>query len=291
MMTTVQLLLHTWDWEPSVLVGCMTLLVGYGAVIRPLTGRAALFVAGIVTLLVALLSPIDVLGDGYLFSAHMLQHLMLELIVPPLLLLGIPPWAYARLLQWAPAERAERVLGRPLLAWPLGVGVLWVWHAPALYDLALRSQGVHIAQHLMFLITATIFWWPVIAPLPERRRLLALAPVPYLIAAGLSSSLLGIILTFSPTNLYAPYLHPIDRLGLLPLIRQGWGLSARTDHQLGGLLMWVLSSPVFLLATAIALARWYYEPEPDLERLEQEDEKHDEVDDLAGAPATHARSA
>lgn len=261
-MTTWQLLASGWDWEPTVVVGCLALLAAYIAVARPLSARAALFVAGDAILLLALVSPIDTLGDTYLFSAHMLQHLLLVLAVPPLLLLGIPPRLFERLLLWEPARRVERVLGRPLLAWTLGTGTLWLWHAPPLYDAALRSEGVHIVQHLTFLVTATIFWWPVVAPAPLR-RLASLAAVPYLIASSLASSVLGVILTFAPPGLYAPYLHPADPLGILRLIRQGWGFSARADQQLGGLLMWTLTSPVYLTALAAALARWYMEPDTD----------------------------
>lgn len=269
-MTTGQLLLTAWDWEPSVLIGCAALVAGYWAEVRPITARAALFVAGVVFMLVALVSPIDVLGDSYLFSMHMLQHLLLVLVVAPLLLLGIPPHAFRRLLRWRAADRAERVLGRPLLAWAIGVGTLWVWHAPPLYELALRYEGVHIVQHLFFLVSASILWWPVIAPVPERRRLSSFAAMPYLLATALSSSLLGIIITFAPLGLYPSYLHPVDHLGILPLIRGQWHVTALADQQLGGLMMWVLSSPVYLLATAIALGRWYGEGERDEEADEAE---------------------
>ncbi len=262
-MTTGQLLLRAWDWEPSVLLGCAALLVAYGVAVRPWTRRAAVFVAGVVVLLLALISPIDVLGDSYLFSAHMLQHLLLMLAVPPLLLYGIPPHAFARLLCWGVADRVERVVGRPLPAWLIGIGTLWVWHAPPLYDLALRYEGVHIVQHLCFLVAATIFWWPVIAPLPGRRHLSSFAAMPYLLLAALSSSVLGIVITFAPVGLYAPYLHPLDHLGALSLIRGQWHFSAQSDQQLGGTMMWILSSPVYLVATALALARWYGEGEGD----------------------------
>jgi len=264
-MTTQQLLLDAWDWEPSVLIGCAALLVGYWVEARPITARLALFMTAVVVMLLALISPIDTLGDGYLFSAHMLQHLLLVLVVPPLLLLGVPAWSFARLLRWTLADKIERVLGRPLLAWPLGMGTLWVWHAPALYDLALRYEGVHVLQHLCFLMSAMIFWWPVIAPLPERRQLPSLGAVVYLIAGGLVSSLLGIIITLAPLGLYPAYLHPVDRLGILPLIRgrSQWNFSALADQQVGGVLMWILSSPLYLLASAVALARWYGESETD----------------------------
>lgn len=260
-MTTGRLLLSTWDWQPSVLVGCVALLVAYAVAAPPLTRRAAAFVTGVVVLLLALISPLDTLGDSYLFSAHMLQHLLLMLVVPPLLLYGLPPYAFARLLQWGVARRVERAVGRPLVAWLIGLGTLWVWHAPSLYDLALHDEGVHIVQHLCFLVAATIFWWPVIAPLPERRRLSSFAAMPYLLAAALSSSLLGIVITFAPAGLYAPYLHPLDRLGALALIRGQWRLSAQSDQQLGGAMMWILTSPIYLGATALALGRWYGEGE------------------------------
>jgi len=83
----------------------------------------------------------------------------------------------------------------------------------------------------------------------------------------LTSSLLGIIITLAPLGLYPAYLHPVDRLGILPLIRgrSQWNFSALADQQVGGVLMWILSSPLYLLASAVALARWYGEPEPDEE--------------------------
>ena len=87
--------------------------------------------------------------------------------------------------------------------------------------------------------------------------------MPYLLAAALSSSVLGIIITFAPPGLYAPYLHPFDRLGALALIRGQWHVSAQSDQQLGGAMMWILSSPVYLAATALALGRWYGEGEAD----------------------------
>src|SRR5919202_999215 len=207
-MTTGQLLTSTWDWEPTVLAGCAALAAGYVVVARPRGIRAVSFMAGVLTLLLALISPLDALGDTYLFSAHMLQHFLLILVVPPLLLLGIPPRMAERALRWEPASWAEWVFGQPVLAWLLGIGSLWVWHAPALYDAALANEGLHVVQHLCFLVTSTIFWWVVIAPVPERWRLNLLASAAYLLLASLVSSLLGVILTFAPPGLYPPYLHP-----------------------------------------------------------------------------------
>ncbi len=265
-MTTWRLLLSAWDLEPSILAGCAALIAAYAALVRPLTARAAIYVTGVAIMLAALVSPIDVLG-GYLFSAHMLQHLLLLLVVPPLLLLGLPPEGTRRFLTWGPARRVERVIGQPLVAWLLGSVTLWAWHWPALYDAAVVSQGAHILQHLSFLVTATIFWWPVLAPVPEARRLGFFAALGYLLAAGFVDSVLGIIITFAPTGLYPVYLHPIDRLGALPLIRGAWGLSAEADQQGGGLLMWVLGDPIYLVFILGLFARWYTAPDDDEERI------------------------
>ncbi|HMA35209.1 MAG TPA: cytochrome c oxidase assembly protein [Chloroflexia bacterium] len=262
-MTTTQLFMSTWRWDPTVLLGCAALLAAYAGLLRRLVPAALLFGAGVATLLLSLVSPIDTLGDTYLVSAHMVQHLLLLLIVPPLLLLGIPPQAGARLLAWAPARRLERVLSRPALAWVLAVSTIWVWHVPALYDAALADEGLHVVEHLCFLITATIFWWPVLHPVPARRLDVG-AVLIYLVSAALASDLLGIIITFAPTGLYPPYLHPPNPHGVLTLLRDDWGLSPATDQQIAGVLMWIFGSLPYLAVILGTLARWLDEPEADL---------------------------
>ncbi|HYM68937.1 MAG TPA: cytochrome c oxidase assembly protein [bacterium] len=260
-MTLWRALAATWSWEPSVVAGCAVLAGAYlGLAGRAAPRRAVFFLAGVAALLLALDSPLDGLGDRYLFSAHMLQHMLLVLLVPPLLLLGIPPdWARAALR--VPAlRRAERGLGHPVAAWVLGIGTMCAWHVPVLYNAALAHGFVHVAQHLSFLVTSVIFWWPVCAPLPEA-RMPALGAVGYLLAAALASSGLGIILTFSPPGLYPAYLHPADPLGLLPTIRGTWGLSPAADQQIGGLLMWVPGGLAYLCAILGTLGRWYREPD------------------------------
>jgi len=260
-MTVPHFLALTWPWEPSVVLGCAVLLGGYLAAARNRTARETwCFVAGVVVLGLALDSPIDTLGDRYLFSAHMLQHLLLILVVPPLLLLGVPP-APAGSTRWqsrvpAAARRAAGTLGRPAVAWLAGVGTMWLWHAPALYNAALAYGIVHIAQHLMFLATSAIFWWPILAP-GGAARLALLPAIVYLLAAALAAGVLGILLTFAPAGLYPAYLHPPDPLGLGPLLRDGWGLSPETDQQVGGLLMWIPGGLAYLCAMLGVLARWY----------------------------------
>ena len=260
-MTTQELLLSTWDWEPSVVVGCTALAVGYLAVTR---GRASIktawFLSGVLVLLLVLVSPLDSLGDAYLFSAHVLQHFLLALIVPALLLMGTPHRLAEAALARPLLSRIERAIGRPPVSWLLGVGAMIAWHIPALFNAALANDGLHVFQHLTFLTTGTIFWWPVLAAAQDR-RLAPLAAISYLFSACAACSLLGALLTFTPPGAYPLYLHPNDRLGALRLIRDGWGLDAKSDQQLGGMLMWVPGCFVYLGGILATFARWHRMPE------------------------------
>jgi cytochrome c oxidase assembly factor CtaG len=211
-------------------------------------------------LLLALLSPLDTLGDTYLFSAHMLQHMLLILAIPPLLLLGVPAGVAKKLLHYPFVAACERVLSKPLLAWTIGVGTMWIWHWPLFYNAALATQPVHVAEHLMFLVSAMIFWWPILNPVQEA-RLAPLRAVIYLFGACIAHTVLAILLTFAPLGLYPAYLHPADALGILPLIRDRWGITPLADQQWGGLLMWIPTCLVYLGFLLATLASWYRTPE------------------------------
>ncbi len=263
-MTLSQLLVAGWHPKPEVFAGCALLGAAYLLGARPPAGRALLFLGGLAVLLLSLVSPLDTLAHTYLFSAHMAQHLLLTLIAPPLLLLGLPPRFVRRLLAPAPLRRIEGALARPLPAWGLATATMWIWHLPALYGLALGDNGIHVAQHLLFLATATLFWWPVLAPAEEPAALAPWAATLYLFTAMASGSVLGIILTFAPPGLYPAYLRPADALGLLPLIRGGWGLTPDADQQLGGLLMWIPGGFIYSLALIGTLARWFDAPEEEV---------------------------
>ncbi|MBV8773102.1 MAG: cytochrome c oxidase assembly protein [Deltaproteobacteria bacterium] len=248
-------ILTAWDPDVSVLLGCMALLAGCWAMHRKQPKRAGWFVAGVGIVLIALTSPLDRLGDEYLFSAHMLQHLLLVLGMPPLVLLGLTPHFARRILGCRPVGSIEQVLGNPFVAWLVGTGLLTLWHVPALFDAALNHEYVHILEHLCLMVSATIFWWPILAPLPEC-RLAPIAMQPYLLAGAIANSLLGVWLTFAPGQLYAAYLHPHDSLNILATLRSGWGLTPAVDQQIGGLLMWVGGSFVFVTVMAVEVIRW-----------------------------------
>jgi putative membrane protein len=231
----------SWDWEPSVVIGCAALAIGYLAVVRRRLTRAPYFLAGVLLLLLDLVSPIDTLADQYLFSAHIVQHFLLALVIPPLMLLGTPAFELRGF------DKLERVIGQPPVSWLLGVGTMLAWHIPVLFNAALASDGLHIFQHLSFLVTGAIFWWPILGPLPDR-RLPALAAVSYLFSACVCCSLLGAFLTFAPAGLYPAYLNPPAHL---------WGLDPKSDQQLGGMLMWVPGCFVYLAGILASVARWY----------------------------------
>ncbi|MGW8313916.1 MAG: cytochrome c oxidase assembly protein, partial [Desulfuromonadales bacterium] len=239
-------ILSAWSCYPSVIGGVLVLLVVYLAVtrLRP-PPRFAWFALGLLTIVVALLSPLDILSDQYLFSAHMIQHLLLVLVAPPLLLAGLPELPVRQLMTRKIPGCIEKCLGYPLVAWILGIGTLWIWHLPALYSQTLADQRVHIAEHLSFLVTGTVFWWPLVGPAASQALNTFFAMV-YLFTAALANSILGIIFAFAPTLIYTAYQNPDDSLQILKLLRENWGLSPLLDQQLGGLIMWVGGGLIFL---------------------------------------------
>jgi cytochrome c oxidase assembly factor CtaG len=208
-------------------------------------------VAAAAVFLLALMSPLAALAEGYLFSAHMLQHILLVLVAPALALMALP--ASARL----PA-RAARLLN-PAVCWVCGVGAMWVWHVPALCDAAASSHSVSAVQTLTLLALGTAFWWQLLAP-REEQRIAPLRGVVYLFAACAACTVLGIILTFSPVTVCRAYLNPVDRLGIEPMIAGTWGMTPMRDQQIGGLIMWVPMCLVYLCAIFGQLARWYGVP-------------------------------
>jgi len=255
-MTTRQLLTTAWDWEPSVVVGCAFLLIVYFMWARPrILGKSVLYTTGVIVLLLALVSPIDTLSDNYLFSVHMIQHLLLILVVAPLMLLGLPRQTAERIVGNPRLAGVERTFSHPLIAWTILAAALGLWHVPMFYNYALAHEGVHIFQHLSFLVAAVIFWWPILTPISELRLTTGPA-VLYLFLATIFNSLLGIIITFVPLGWYPAYIHPKDEFGALSLIRNQWGISAAADQQLGGLLMWVPAGLIYFTIIVLLVVRW-----------------------------------
>jgi putative membrane protein len=249
----------SWDLHPSVIIGTLALGALYArrGVLRGPRRRLAGFVAALVVLVLALNGPLHNLSDRYLFSAHMVQHLVLTMLFPPLLLYGTPAAVVRPLLRRPWVHRIAVALTRPVAAAAIFVAPIALWHLPAFYEAALRHHPLHIVQHLVFLVTAVMMWWPILSPVPELPR----APYPvqllYLFLLGIPMSVVGALITLSGRVLY-PFYAEAPRL---------WDLDALADQQIGGLIMWVLGSLVFWAVMTVVWFRWSArEEEGDAER-------------------------
>jgi putative membrane protein len=247
-MTIAQFILSGWTWNPAVLVTAALMLGIYVGAFRD-HRRIGWFAAALGVLLLTLLSPLNTLADGYLFSAHMAQHILLLLIVPALLLLSLP-----RSLSLAVGPRN---VAHPLVGWLAGVGAMWFWHVPMLCNAAVTSGPVHALQTVSLLAMGGLFWRQILAP-REAERFSPPGAVLYLFSACVTCSVLGIIITFSPVTVCSIYtMQPTDRLGLLTTIRAGWGVTPERDQQIGGLLMWVPMCLIYLSAIIAQITRWF----------------------------------
>jgi putative membrane protein len=251
-MTTTQFLISGWTWNVTTMALGALSLVAYLVAFRD-RRRIGWFTVALGVLFLTLMSPINTLADGYLFSAHMLQHILLLLVVPALLLLSLPS-------SLSLAVR-PRFLGHPFAGWVAGVGAMCFWHAPAMCNAAASSVPVHALQTGSLLVLGSLFWRQILAPRDEE-RLSPPGAVIYLFSACVTCSVLGIIITFSPVTVCSNYsMSPANHLELLQIIRSGWGISPDRDQQIGGLLMWVPMCLIYLSAIFAQIARWFAESE------------------------------
>src|SRR5829696_362248 len=264
---------RSWPAEPFPLIGIavagLVYVIGWRRLVRQGASRALpdwrvwCFGGGLFAVAIALLSPVAVYSER-LFFVHMVQHLLLLLIAPPLLWLGapllptlwgLPPgWrrGVGRLL--APGRGLARVghaLAYPAVAAAAYVGTVAVWHVPAFYDAAQGRTITHDLEHAMFFGTALLYWWPVIHPSAGRRRLSYGRAIPYLLPPFLEGMLIGALITFAERPIYRTYAE----------MEPTWGLSALDDQQLGGLIMWVPGGLLFLIPLIGLLAMVFREEE------------------------------
>jgi putative membrane protein len=250
--------LRAWPFDPLVILGLATAAVVYalGSMRLRRAGRwskrrAAAFWAGAVALGVALLSPLDAVGET-LFSAHMAQHLLLVVVAAPLFVVGRPVAKWLAALPAGPKRTAARAraaisfipraLRRPLVAFGVVTVAMWSWHVPTLYEAAVVNEPVHALEHGSFLIASMLAWS---VALRRRRRDVsnAFGRALFLVAHALQGALLGALLVFASTPLYS-----VHRGG--PAL---WGLTALQDQQLAGALMWIPPAAVYLVAIAVVL--------------------------------------
>jgi len=270
-----------WNWDaavigPLVLAAALYLAgvsrlwrrAGRGRGLR--SSRVIAYLAGMMTLVLALVSPLAAL-DSALFSAHMVQHLLLMLVAAPLLVLGKPDagllWALdqsrrRRLTAWwiaRPRLRATwRTLTQPLLVWALHALALWAWHLPRAYEAAIRDPAIHVLEHASLLGTALAFWWLLLQS-GSRRPIQPGVDVLYLFAFIFQSGILGALMTFASRPWYPRY----------ESTTSAWRLTPLEDQQLAGLIMWIPGGLIYASAALALLASCLSASEQQAQRRER----------------------
>jgi cytochrome c oxidase assembly factor CtaG len=280
--------LTDWSWDPTVLLGLAALVAVYVAAARrgllradddttPWFKRAALrpwfFTAGIVSGFIALQSPIDTGGDDFLLSLHMIQHLALMMVSPPLVLLGIAgmrPPADSIAPRW---RTVWTFVTRPWPAAFIFSGVLLLWHIPSWYDATLTTQWIHIVEHLTFIAVGVVFWWPIVDPLrgAHTRAVSPFVKIGMLGLAGIPPTVLGFLFCLVSTPVYEFYARA-PRL---------WGLSAVQDQQIAGVIMFGLGNIVYFVAISVIFLRLLGNPADDEAEVERSERTRAEVERAA----------
>lgn len=226
--------------------------------------QLAAFIASLIVILVALVSPLDGLGEDYLFSAHMVQHLLLGDIAPLLMLLALSRVIMRPLTRRLQSvERALGPLAHPASALVLWLGLVYLWHVPSLYNAALEHSAVHALQHVSFFTAGTLVWWPLIQPVPMRHRLSGMWTFGYIGAAKLGLASLGLYLTWTNTVAFTYYEH-------VPRI---WGLNAISDQNVGGAIMMVEQSVLLVTVLSVLFGRMLVQSEQEELRRERLEER------------------
>jgi putative membrane protein len=240
--------LSHWEVHPSVAIGLVLLggLYVYWEGLQAPRRRLVAFAAALLVVFATLNGPLHELSDHYLFSAHMVQHLLLTMLFAPLLLYGAPAGATPRVLALPGVRTVVQLVARPVPAALAFSGVMVFWHLPPFYEAAMRSHDLHIVQHLTFMASAVLVWWPILSPTAEVPRIPYPAQMLYLFLLGIPMSVVGALITLSERVLY-PFYAGAPRV---------WGLSPLVDQQLGGLIMWIPGGFTFWVAMTVVWFRW-----------------------------------
>ena len=265
-----------WHAHPDALIGLAALQGAYLLGVGPLRERYGLadeieprqiatFTVGVLVIFVSLVSPLHVLSDQYLFSAHMLQHVMLTLIAPPLLIIGTPDWLLRPLLRPNLVFRMARLFTHPILAFATFNIIFSLWHMPSLYNLSVTNHGVHIGEHLLFIATAVLMWWPLTSRMPELPRINYPLQMAYLFLLSVAQIIVFAAIVFASEPLYEWYVNA-PRM---------WNLPPLADQQIGGIIMKIGGAILFLTLFVIIFFRWFNEEEEkrkaeEAERAERE---------------------
>lgn len=256
-----------WTWDPAVVGALCAAVTAYGVGVKERRRRrrdtrsrhgveTVSFAAGLVTLVVALLSPVDRIADD-LFWVHMTQHLLVGLVAPLLIVCGRPVTVMSGALSRPTQRELHRLVSRyrraihfrrSSTAWSLvavsgHVLAFWVWHAPPFYDAAIDNDLLHALEHVTLFATGALFWWVIVA---VRWRERSGAAVLYLFVAGFATGALAALLTLAPHPLYDVH----------ATTTAAWHLSPLEDQQLAGAVMWVPGGAVYVAAAVVLFVRW-----------------------------------
>jgi cytochrome c oxidase assembly factor CtaG len=251
-------LFTTRSFEPTA-IGFLLLWVAFMWITRCWT-KKIFMVTGLTVLLLCFFSPLHILSSYYLFSAHMTVHVLLLLVVGPLMVLGLPVHnnRFSSLFHFLKQH--------PVTGWLAGIGTMWLWHIPILFNMAMAS-GHHRSFDLLSIMESTslvlagiLFSAPVIHPRKEY-RLDPLSGIVYLFTACIGCSLLGLLITFAPAGTYHHFLAHHDIYGLNKIIVQS-GITQATDQQAAGLIMWVPCCFIYVGGSMYLLLKWLKEKDP-----------------------------
>ena len=215
-------------------------------VLGPSRAQRVMFYGALVLTFFSLNGWLHDLSDYYLFSAHMVQHLMLTLVVPPLLIMGTPAWMFREATRYKPVAAIARAVTTAPRTFLIFSVVLAVWHLPPVYETAMENHPIHIVQHLMFMVAATLMWWPVLSPLPELPRISYPLQMLYLFLLTTPMSLVAICIGYADSILYPFYASAPRVLGITPL----------QDQLIGALIMWVPGGLFFFAIISVVFFRW-----------------------------------
>ena len=252
----LQIGLNQWTIHWSTVIGLAALGALYlwragqarpgGEDVPPTLGQRIAFFTGLLVIFVSLNGPLHDLSDYYLFSAHMVQHLLLTLVMPPLLLSATPGWMLRPALRRPAVRAVARRITTVTAAYLIFNVVLAAWHIPALYNTAIAYHPVHITQHLMFMVAAVLMWWPLLSPLPEQPRLAYPGQMLYCFLMVVPMSIVAIYITMADSVLY-PLYATAPRL---------WGIGPMLDQHLGGLIMWIPGGLFFYGVMSVVFFKW-----------------------------------
>ena len=225
-------------------------------------GRLALFAGSMLTVLIALVSPIDAMSDDVMVI-HMVQHVLLLDVVPILFILSLTKGLLRPVTRrLTRIEERSGFIGHPVFAVFLYIGMMGLWHVPKMYDLALAHNEIHVLEHICFLAAGSLYWWHLLSPIRARMALDGMGPIVYMAVTKFFVGVLGIILTFSTHALYPWYQDHIHY----------WGLSARVDQNLAGVVMALEQSILMGTALVYIVMRMLGDSEKEAQRQERYDD-------------------